>query len=222
MLSAVLFDLDDTLHDRAGSLRTFLKDQHRRWLAGFVHQDRFIDLFMKLDANGSLPKAVLYPRLLDQLGIAGVSPAALNDDYGVRFHDFAQAKDDAEDVLKQLRHRGLKLGIISNGWTEFQLRTLDAIGLTNAVDLIFISEAEGLRKPDQRLFERAADRLGCAVSECLFVGDNPLADIDSAGRSGMQTAWIMGTFAWPGDLKPADRQIETLRELLAFVPAGIK
>jgi putative hydrolase of the HAD superfamily len=115
MLSAVLFDLDDTLHDRAGSLRTFLKDQHRRWLAGLIDQDRFIELFLKLDANGSLPKAALYPRLLNQLGIAGVSPAALNDDYGARFHDFAQAKDDAEDVLRRLRHRGLRLGIISNG-----------------------------------------------------------------------------------------------------------
>jgi len=222
MLSAVLFDLDDTLHDRVGSLIRFLKDQHRRWLAGLVHQDRFVELFLKLDANGSLPKAVLYPRLLEQLGIAKVSPAALNDDYGARFHDFVQAKDDAEDVLIQLRLRGLRLGIISNGWTQFQLRTLGAIGLTNAVDLIFISEAEGLRKPDQRLFERAADHLGCAVSECLFVGDNPLVDIDGARRCGMQTVWITGAFVWPSDLEPADRQIETLRELLAFVPAGIK
>ena len=212
--AAILFDLDDTLHDRAGSLRAFVADQQRRWLDGRVEPAGFIERLVVLDANGHLAKSTLYPRLLDELNIADVDPAALAADYGARYQAFARPRDDALGTLAALRRRGIKLGVMSNGWTDFQLRTLVASGLEDTVDAVLISQAEGLRKPDRRLFERAAVQLGVATKECLFVGDNPVADIDGARGAGMRTAWIRGGFDWPADLARADWDIDSLAQLL--------
>jgi putative hydrolase of the HAD superfamily len=213
-IAAVLFDLDDTLHDRAGSLRAFVRDQHRRWFSDRIAQDRFVDRFIALDANGHRPKAELYPRLLDDLGLGQADPQVLLAEYAERYHAFAQPRDGAQTVLAALRAQGHAIGIVSNGWTTFQSRTVHASGLAGLVDLVLISEQEGLRKPDPRLFARAAARLSTPAAHCLFVGDNPVADIAGARDAGMRTAWIPGGFAWPDALPRADRDLASLYDLI--------
>jgi putative hydrolase of the HAD superfamily len=42
-------------------------------------------------------------------------------------------------------------------------------------------------------------RLGALQQHCLFVGDNPVADILGAHAAGMQTAWFCGVLDWPID-----------------------
>ena len=68
------------------------------------------------------------------------------------------------------------------------------------MDAILISEAEGLRKPDAAIFCRAAERVGARPGECLFVGDNPEADIFGAHAAGMKTAWFNPGAVWPEGL----------------------
>ena len=104
------------------------------------------------------------------------------------------------DLLVALRSSGRALGLITNGETEFQSRHIQALGLRELMDVILISEAEGLRKPDPALFLRAAGRLNVAPAHCLFVGDSPVADILGAGAAGMRTAWFPNGQSWPGEV----------------------
>jgi putative hydrolase of the HAD superfamily len=108
------------------------------------------------------------------------------------------------DTLTALRERGLRLGIVTNGETEFQLKNIHALGLPELVDTILISEQERIKKPEPDIFLRAAERLGTTPSRCLFVGDHPVNDIDGAKRVGMRTAWF-------------GHDIRTLSELLHLV-----
>jgi len=117
-----------------------------------------------------------------------------------------------------LHAQGLRLAIVTNGETEFQMRHVDALGLAEFVDAILVSQSEGLRKPDPVLFRRAADRLGVAPAYCLFVGDNPEADILGAHVAGMQTAWFRRGAVWPAELAPLPgAAIDVLPELLGLV-----
>ena len=50
-----------------------------------------------------------------------------------------------------------------------------------------MSGTHGFRKPDPRLFLRAADDLGVAPSECVMVGDRIDNDIAPARLLGMRT-----------------------------------
>lgn len=210
MAAAVLFDLDETLHDRAASLRAFLIDQHRRWFSGRVEEETFVERFTRLDAHGSLSKAVLYPKLMAELGIDEPSGADLATEYRLRYHEFACPMAGAGDLLAALRRRGFKLGVVTNGWTDFQSRTVATIGIRYAVDTVLVSETEGLRKPDARLFRRAAERLGVATGSCLFVGDNPTADVLGAEAAGMRAIWLRRGIPWPDHHPSAQLQVDEL------------
>lgn len=47
----------------------------------------------------------------------------------------------AYDVLEELRSRGVKLGIVTNGWVEAQTQTLRGLDLPRRVDDVVISKA---------------------------------------------------------------------------------
>lgn len=217
MDAAVLFDLDETLHDRAASLRAFLIDQHRRWFLGQIEEEAFVGRFTRLDAHGSLPKAVLYPTLLAELGIDEPSGHILATEYSLRYHEFACPMAGAGDLLAALRRRGFKLGVVTNGWTDFQLRTVATIGIRDAIDAVLVSEAEGLRKPDARLFRRAAERLGVATASCLDIGDNPTADVLGAEAAGMRAIWLRRGIPWPDQHPPAQLHVDELTDVVELL-----
>jgi len=82
---------------------------------------------------------------------------------------------------------------------------------------------EGIAKPAIEIFHRAADRLGVRPEQCVFVGDNPLADVDGSRRAGMLDVWIEREFPWPGELTPASHSITSLAavpRLLELANAG--
>ena len=101
---------------------------------------------------------------------------------------------------------------------SFKRRNIEALGLEPLVDAILISEAEGLRKPDAAIFFRAAERAGARPEECLFVGDNPEADILGAHGAGMKTAWFNAGAVWPEGLAVnPGAEIRELAQTLALV-----
>lgn len=121
-------------------------------------------------------------------------------------------------MLMALRERGCATGLITNGEAEFQSRHIQALRLGERLDVILVSETEGLRKPDIALFLRAAQRLNVAPAQCLFVGDDPVADILGAGAAGMRTAWFPNGRAWPSALAGAPGSvIRELSEVLTLI-----
>ena len=65
---------------------------------------------------------------------------------------------------------------------------------------------------------RAAQRLNVDSTQCLFVGDNPIADIIGAHEAGMATAWLRRGMSWPNDLgvRPG-AEIDALSEVLGLI-----
>ncbi|MEU1706937.1 HAD-IA family hydrolase [Streptomyces sp. NPDC005706] len=82
---------------------------------------------------------------------------------------------DAADVLRALRERGIGVGVVSNiGWDlrpVFREHGLDAY-----VDAYVLSYEHGVQKPDPRLFSAACEELGADPRQVLMVGDNRTAD----------------------------------------------
>jgi putative hydrolase of the HAD superfamily len=118
-------------------------------------------------------------------------------------------------MLVELRVRGYRLGVITNGEDWSQMRKLRVTGLVSLLDLIVISGNEQIKKPDPQIFLRAAERLAVRPEECAFVGDHARNDIYGAGAVGMRTIWYPGDQVWPAEqaARP-DHTIESLRELL--------
>ncbi|NTF41848.1 HAD family hydrolase [Rhizobium rhizogenes] len=221
MIEAVMFDLDETLIDRRAALKAFLPDQFERFrdqLQGVTLQ-AFEATFLALEKEGLVDKQKLYPRLAADLDIDSHCGARLLSDFQTHYPHFAKLSIGALETLVALRVRGLKTAIISNGHTEVQSAKIEITGLRNNVDLVVISEDVGLRKPDPRIFQLTAERLGVTPARCIFVGDNPEADVIGAQASGMTGIFYNAGTSWPDALPFPKYSIETLVEVLSLIEA---
>lgn len=216
MIKAVLFDLDETLLVRGEAIKAFITAQysrHARALAS-VDPEQFRTRFLELEQNGTVDKRTVYTALIAELGITDLSAEDLFADYQAVYPQFATLAVGARETLIALRRQGLATGIISNGGTLVQNAKIDATGLRSLADAVLVSETENLRKPDRRIFERAAQKLGVAADQCIFVGDNPEADVAGARDAGMLAVWYKGVMAWPTGLAAAERTVTALSEVL--------
>jgi putative hydrolase of the HAD superfamily len=216
LIKAILFDLDDTLLDRTRSLAEFVKEQHRRYKLDHVAYETYHRRFLELDERGYSAKPQLFQTLITEFAVPA-SVEALLADFEQGAWNSCTLLPDAAAVLAELRARGYKLGVITNGEDWSQMRKLRVTGLLPLVDLIVISGNEQVKKPDPLIFMRAAERLAVRPAECAFVGDHARNDIYGAGAVGMKTIWYAGDQIWPAEhaVAPA-HTIQSLRELLAL------
>jgi putative hydrolase of the HAD superfamily len=197
---AVLFDLDNTLHDRDRGVREFLADQHARHDLNrrSIPLSDWTQAFVELEQNGRVWKDVVYRALSERFSLP-VEPEILLREYEIGYASFVQPVDGALPTVAECRNRGWKTGLITNGRTHFQRRTIAAIGLEPLVDVILISEECGLRKPDPAIYLMALQALDCAPENSWFIGDDPAADVQGAEAVGMRALLFkQGVSAGPG------------------------
>jgi putative hydrolase of the HAD superfamily len=111
---------------------------------------------------------------------------------------------DAPEVLRGLRERGIRVGVVSNiGW---DLRPVfREHGLDQYVDAYVLSYEHGIQKPDPRLFAVACEALQAEPRETLMVGDDRRAD-GGASALGCRVHFV--------DHLPADERPDGLRAVL--------
>jgi putative hydrolase of the HAD superfamily len=193
MIKAVLFDLDGTLYDRDAAMVTLAHDQFeafRNELQPRVDEERFTRRFIELDDHGYASRSDVYRRLSDELGLDNWLTVDLERHFWEAYSRRCDISSDTWNTLRTLRTAGKCLGIVTNGQTEWQSRKLDGLGLGSFFDVVLISEKEGIRKPDARIFERARERCGVEQpSETMFVGDHPDVDVAGAHAAGMVAVW---------------------------------
>lgn len=61
------------------------------------------------------------------------------------------------------------------------------MGLSEYFSSIIVSDVAGLRKPQVEIFNLACQQLDVLPEQCVFVGDNEIADIQGAKNAGMKT-----------------------------------
>jgi putative hydrolase of the HAD superfamily len=219
VIKAILFDLDETLILRSGAIRAFIKDQYHRFAheLGGIEEAQYTSRFLDMEKNGVIGKDVVYPAFVKELGLTGVSSDALLEDYRARYADFASPSPGAVETVRALHETGVKTGVLTNGNTRVQNAKIDSIGMRGFLDVVVISEAVGLKKPDPAIFALAVSDLGVDARSTLFVGDNPEVDIVGAAAAGLQTAWFRNSATWPDGLLPrADVDIDRVDEVLHY------
>jgi putative hydrolase of the HAD superfamily len=116
--------------------------------------------------------------------------------------DQARRFEDSLPFLRMLRARGLRTILVSNTawgspphlWREELVRHEIAPYLDKTV---FCRDA-GWRKPHPRIFEVALAQAEAAPSECFFVGDDPVWDVEAPAGLGMTTVLLDRRMEWVG------------------------
>lgn len=212
-MKAILFDLDGTLLDRDSSLHQFVTAQYQRFRTHLYHVpvDKYVSRFIELDCRGHVWKDKVYQQLVDDYSISGVSWAELLEDYETHFMQHCVPFPHLIPMLDTLKKHEYSLGIITNGRGTFQTRAIQGLGIEHYFDAILVSDTEGIKKPDIRIFHRALDKLGVKANASVFVGDHPQADIEGAKNAGMKTIWKRDAY-WPIAFE-ADATIDDLAEI---------
>jgi len=193
MIRAVLFDLDGTLLNRDLSLQKFIEDQYIRINLKHIPIDQYINRFIELDQHGYVWKDKVYAKLIEELKINDLTASQLLKDYLSLFPRHCTPFDNLEKMLVTIKQQNIKLGMISNGFGQFQMDNIKALKIDHYFDTILISEYQGIKKPDREIFMRGLSRLGVSPKESIFVGDHPANDIEAAKKAGMKTIWKQNT-----------------------------
>ncbi|WP_242212357.1 HAD family hydrolase [Bacillus cereus group sp. BfR-BA-01383] len=221
MIRAVLFDLDGTLLDRHQSLEQFIYDQYNRFSLHFmnIEQSEYCSRFLELDNNGYTWKDKVYATLLSEYGITTLTQEQLLHDYTTNFQHHCIPFSNMHELLHRLTQQNIKIGIITNGFTDFQMNNLRALNIHTYTNTLLISEAEGIKKPHPEIFERALQKLNVKAEECIYVGDHPENDVMGAEQVGILGVWKKDSF-W-GNFEHS-RMVDDLLEVLSFLEAEIK
>jgi putative hydrolase of the HAD superfamily len=187
---AVVFDLWNTLAVWPDDLSV---DFRRRWSSRIGRTVDEIDALWyasgAYEQRESGPIAVALSSVHDSLG---VESADLDELIGWRVEVARQAvvpDDGVVETLRELRERGMLVGLISNCtedvalvWAESQFAPL--------FDVAVLSATAGCMKPDPRIYEQACAGLGVDPSDALFVGDGANDELRGARDVGMTPVLI--------------------------------
>ena len=105
---------------------------------------------------------------------------------------FAAIPKESVQLLKELKARGIKIGLITNTFSDERDMIRDC-ELFPYFDVALISYEQGICKPAPEMYSRMTEQLGVTPSECLYVGDGGSRELYAAREAGMhpiQCTWF--------------------------------
>jgi putative hydrolase of the HAD superfamily len=219
-LRAVVFDLDNTLWDvdpviaRAEELwMTWLRENCPRIPARLTPNDMRaarLELAAREPHNAHDFTYLRIASLAQHARECGYDESIAEDAFEIFFAARNQLElfPDVRTALQRLRAR-YALGSLSNGNAD-----LGRIGVADLFDVSLNARSIGAAKPARRCFEHLVGALHLEPHQVIYVGDDPLLDVEAARAAGLKTAWMNRTGqVWPANLAPADIQVADCIEL---------
>jgi putative hydrolase of the HAD superfamily len=229
-IGAVLFDLDGTLIEHTRDIEDLCNETFDAFEDGLalVTAGRFWETFwaknhdmwyMAVDGvlTGDVARLYSFVNSLRALKVDDQLAKPMLEDWEERIIAATRLFDDALSTIGQLRSVGLRLGIVTNGFTTMQSRKIRHHNLDTRVDFVLISEQVGVYKPDRAIFDLALARAGVAASQALFVGDTPSSDIEGAQNAGLHSVLIDVRDTWTQAAMDGVPKIRRLTELLPLL-----
>ena len=120
---------------------------------------------------------------------------------------------DVEPTLSGLRAKGLKLGLVSNGFKQDLEYVLGKLDIKRWFDVIVCIDSCNCAKPDKEIFLYALNKLEIEPCDALFVGDSVIHDYEGALGAGIKPVLIDRE----GKLPSVYDKIASLTDLLTLV-----
>ncbi len=184
-LKAVVFDMDDTLYGE----KEYVRSGYRQ-IAAILPQVQ--------NAEKKLWKFFeeKKPAIDELLNTEGIDSEETKLEC-IKTYRFQKPEihlyDGVKEMIQELKRKGIKIGLITDGRPEGQRAKIEALGLEELVDEIIVTDEFGgaeFRKPNPLAFETMKERLDVEYSEMCYVGDNINKDFIAPQKLGMHTIWF--------------------------------
>ncbi len=222
MIKAVIFDLDHTLFDRYATLTEVAKTIRTKLPVDPNLSDEEIAEIMiradKLCVYYGWDRIREYIVNETPLFTQKIDGNAYSDFVFSEFNNIAIPFPFTIPMLQALKADGFKLGLITNGKPGLQERKLEMLGLDNIFDRVIVSGQYNCPKPQLTAFKMMAERLELDPADMMYVGDNPLNDVDASRKAGYVPVYVNTVGAWPRpDIPQCELQVETVAEIPELV-----
>lgn len=191
MIKAVVFDLDDTLISEKEYIRSGFRQVSKK-IAEKNNLDKDYVYELMLDTFNEDSKNV-FNRVLDKLNIQYEKEdiKELINFYRGHMPDI-KLYEDAKYILDTLKAKGIKLGMITDGYKVTQRNKLEALNIGDYFEYIVVTDELGREfwKPHQKTYEIIKEKLGLEYENMVYVGDNVSKDFVTANNLGMNTIFI--------------------------------
>ncbi len=220
----LLLDVDDTLLDFRAAEACALRDTLES--RGIPAGEEQIALYSRVNRSwwerferGECEKEdLLWMRFQDYFSRLGLEhdPRLAQQDYHENLGNYAFLIPGAEELCRELKARGHRLYIVTNGTTVIQQRRFGASGLGKYTDGVFISEQMGTQKPARAFFDKVFAALGDPdPGQCIILGDSQTSDMAGGKAAGIATCWYNPTGKAPAG--EWDHEISQLKDFLEVV-----
>lgn len=222
MINAVIFDMYETLITLFESPLYFGTQMA---IDAGIEEERFQKIWHPSERDRTVGKIRLEEILEKILRDCGCySKEKMNYILKKRIHSkeeaFKHLHPEIIPMLRALKEKGLRIGLISNCFSE-EATVIKKSILYPFFDAVCLSFDEGIQKPDPAIFKRCTEKLGVSTDECLYVGDggsNELETAQSIGMKAVQAVWYLkdGT-TQPAKRKAGFRHMETPSDVLNLI-----
>ena len=120
---------------------------------------------------------------------------------------------DVMETLVQLKAKGVKIGVVTNGLKSDFQQILGKLRLSDCFEVVVGIDTCKKAKPNQEIFFYAVNKLRVRPEETIFVGDSIKHDYEGAEGAGLKPLLIDREGKTPADLDT----IRSLTEILSFI-----
>lgn len=181
-IKGVIFDLDDTLYSEKQYVRSGYKA-----VAKLLGDEALADRLWTYFQNGK----PAIDELLSELRCMRRKEECLKA-YREQMPDIT-LYDGVVDLILELKSKGIKVGIITDGRVSGQKRKIQALGLDKLIDDIIITDELGgtqFRKPCDIAFRIMQRRWRLPFEQMVYVGDNAEKDFQAPKQLGMRSVFF--------------------------------
>lgn len=199
----IFFDWDNTLWDFSANSEKALSVlfsvyRFGRYFKDFetfhnIYKERNAQLWEDYAAGRIKREFLETERFEHPFRVVGCTDVEVIDALKVRYLELlgeqTALKPGAREILEYLKGRGVKLYIISNGFSAVQHLKIASSGLKDYFDRIYLSEDVKEHKPNKAFFDYMLKSSNARKRESLVVGDNFTADITGSINAGIDCVY---------------------------------
>lgn len=196
-----IFDIDDTLYDQVSPIIRACEEATGEPLPDEMQfyqlfRIRSNEVFYQVESGAiSLEESRI---LRFQYAMADLGISVTRDQAGKfqRLYEENALHIQLSDVLirffAQCSLRGVRMGVVTNGPHEHQMKKFFNLGLERWISpyMVVVSGSAGFAKPDPRIFRFAERKMGLDPEHTWMVGDSLKNDIGGARAAGWNTLWL--------------------------------
>ena len=198
----IIFDLDNTIYNYDTSHKKALHETFLYIIKNSNIEDKIEELtemyetvskkikYELSNTASSHNKGIYFKQLLENLLMPLALLPALNEIYWDTFYNTMDCFVGIKEFISWNKKIGVKIGILTDYETEYQVQKLIKLDLIQYCDIIVTSEEVGIEKPSSQMFQTILRKLNLSSDEVIMIGDNFDKDIVGASNMNILSYWF--------------------------------